>query len=341
MKPVSEPSRLSRRRWRGTLGGMRISIAVALALAMIAAPAFASAQVTVAEPTGDLDPAFLAELKAAIETVVRDAAPPPAAKGEVRSSATEVDEGVALVVELAPADGSASIREVRTASRASAVPQARAMARELLKRIAAPPARPTSIAPPPEPAPPPPPPIPPKFRLEAFAMAGFVWMDELLEATGGFDFGLGWVFARGYGIGIRLSMSWLNPTYSCYDGECYFLTHPKPDDSGCDPTYDICDENSYGSAVTTFATILFDLAFGDMRRFYGSLAVGLRTGGSAADHDFLMIPEPYLGLGFTVVPVGTESAAFVLRAEVGYSLLTVFVADGKGIESHFGLGVQF
>ena len=52
MKPVSEPSRLSRRRVRGTLGGMRIGIVVTLAVAALGLPRAAFAQGEEVTPDG-------------------------------------------------------------------------------------------------------------------------------------------------------------------------------------------------------------------------------------------------------------------------------------------------
>ena len=102
-------------------------------LALIAAPRLAAAAVVVAEPTGDVEPAFLAELKASLETVVAETA--PEVEAELRSSATLAENGVELVVELVPVGGE-TIRESRTASRASALSQTRAMARAAIKRPA-------------------------------------------------------------------------------------------------------------------------------------------------------------------------------------------------------------
>jgi len=107
------------------------AVLFALGLAVVIVPRLADAAVVVADPTGDADPAFLAELKASLETVAAEA--PPDVNGELRSSAELTVAGVELVVELAPNDGKSPIRMTRVASKASALSQARAMARAVLK----------------------------------------------------------------------------------------------------------------------------------------------------------------------------------------------------------------
>jgi len=154
-----------------------------LGLAVVIVPDLAAAAVVVADPTGGADPAFLAELKASLETVAAEA--PAELDAELRSSAELTVAGVELVVELVPSDGKQPIRESRTASRASASAQARAMARAALKAlmssssaatepkaqapvVAATVPQPEEVTPPPElepeplpkPEPPPPPPLP-------------------------------------------------------------------------------------------------------------------------------------------------------------------------------------
>jgi hypothetical protein len=69
--------------------GKRISTAALLLLFGLAAPRFAAAAVVVAEPTGDAEPAFLAELKASLETVAAEAAADVDA--ELRASAAFAD----------------------------------------------------------------------------------------------------------------------------------------------------------------------------------------------------------------------------------------------------------
>lgn len=96
----------------------------------------ADAATVVADPTGDAEPEFLAELKASLETVA--AVAPAEVVAELRASAKVVDGGVGLVVELVLADGSETIRETRVASEASALPQARAMARAAFRELVAP-----------------------------------------------------------------------------------------------------------------------------------------------------------------------------------------------------------
>lgn len=95
-----------------------------------------AAEVIVTAPAGGVDPAFLAELKASIEEVAAAEAPPESARAELEASANAVPEGVALEVTLVPADGFEEIRESRVASRASALSQARAMARSVVRSYA-------------------------------------------------------------------------------------------------------------------------------------------------------------------------------------------------------------
>lgn len=115
---------------------MRRTGLVIVMFAIVALPRLATAAVVVAEPTGDADAAFLAELKASLETVAAEVAPDIDA--ELRSSAALTDAGAELVVELVRNDGSDLIRETRTASRASALSQARAMARAAIRQLFAP-----------------------------------------------------------------------------------------------------------------------------------------------------------------------------------------------------------
>lgn len=106
---------------------------ILLGLALFAAPHMAAAAVIVAEPTGDAEPALLAELKASLEAVAAETA--PEVDAELRASAAVADSQIDLIVELAPRDGGEPIREARTASRASALAQARAMARAAIKTL--------------------------------------------------------------------------------------------------------------------------------------------------------------------------------------------------------------
>jgi hypothetical protein len=109
---------------------------VLLVLVAVAVPRLAASAVVVAEPTGDADPAFLAELKASLETVSAEA--PTELNGELRASATVKDDGVELVVEFVPNDGQAPITETRVASMASALAQARAMGKSVCRLIVVP-----------------------------------------------------------------------------------------------------------------------------------------------------------------------------------------------------------
>jgi hypothetical protein len=141
-------------------------------LAFIFMPRLSAAAVVVAEPTGDADPAFLAELKASLETVVSETA--PEVDAELQSSATVMGEGVELVVEIVPSGGGEPVRETRVASRASAPAQARAMVRAAIKVLIAPKpeaatATQKTVPPPVEPPKPhpPPPPLSEKYHRRA------------------------------------------------------------------------------------------------------------------------------------------------------------------------------
>jgi hypothetical protein len=142
---------------------------------MIAVPRLATAATVVAEPTGGADPAFLAELKASLETVAAEA--PAELDAELRSSAAVTDAGVELVVELVPNDGKEPIRETRIVSKASALSQARAMARAAIKSYTAPAGVATTapnVVVQEKPATPPPPALPQKYdRRKA------LWMSAL------------------------------------------------------------------------------------------------------------------------------------------------------------------
>lgn len=116
-----------------------------LGLAMLTASRVASATVVVAEPTGDAGPAFLAEVKASLETVAAEA--PPETNAELRSSASNNEAGWDLVVALVPNDGRETIRETRIVSKASALPQARAMGRAAIRALVATPPAPIASKP--------------------------------------------------------------------------------------------------------------------------------------------------------------------------------------------------
>lgn len=105
-------------------------------LAVFAVSRVSAAEVTVAPPTGDIDPAFLAELEDSIGAVVKAEALPARGSAKLRASVNEQEDGVALEVTLSPVDGSGEIREARVASRASALAQARAMARTVIRAFA-------------------------------------------------------------------------------------------------------------------------------------------------------------------------------------------------------------
>jgi hypothetical protein len=92
--------------------------------------------VVVAEPTGDAEPAFLAELKASLETVAAEAAADVDA--ELRASAAFADAGVELIVELVLPDRSKPHIGSRVVSREIVLSEAQAMARAAIGTRAAP-----------------------------------------------------------------------------------------------------------------------------------------------------------------------------------------------------------
>ena len=169
----------------------KLALGVVL-LASIAAPRFAAGAVVVAEPTGDADPAFLAELKASLETVAAEA--PAELNAELKSSATLTDAGVELVVEYVPFIGAEPIRETRTASRASASAQARAMARGAMKTLTASNKEeatgPLVVGAQEKTAAPPPPPLPEKYdRKKALRMTVLPTVLSPLFGAGIFSLG--------------------------------------------------------------------------------------------------------------------------------------------------------
>jgi hypothetical protein len=101
------------------------------------APRLSAADIIVGAPEGDLDPAFLSELKNSLETAARDSASSEGESAQLRATAKATTAGVALEVVLVPADASREIRETREASAASALAQARAMARAVIREFAA------------------------------------------------------------------------------------------------------------------------------------------------------------------------------------------------------------
>jgi hypothetical protein len=99
-------------------------------LVLVLVPSISHATIVVADPTGDADPSFLAELKASLETVAAEA--PAEMSAELHSSVSNNEAGWELVVELVPGDGREPIRETRIVSKASALSQARAMGRAVI-----------------------------------------------------------------------------------------------------------------------------------------------------------------------------------------------------------------
>jgi hypothetical protein len=319
----------------------KLTVGVVL-LALIAMPRFATAAVTVADPTGDAEPAFLAELKASLETVATEA--PAEMNAELRSSATVTDTGVELIVELAPNDGSKPIRETRTASRASALAQARAMARKLFKPVspaAAPPPTAVEVAAPPAPPRPALPRPPTRFRLESTAFAGLFWMGDVTKPTGGLDFGIGWSFAGRVGIGMRLAISWVIAPYYCYDGEWGFLADREDWVSEVNGFIEYSAE-IYEDVGTTLLTLGFDLSLGKMELVYVSIFTGMRSAFSKMRADELAIPLAYVAFGLNFTPVRNERVALLLRIDVGYyTAAAIFSEDGRGLEPHGAVGIQF
>jgi hypothetical protein len=114
---------------------MRPVFFFALAIPLLMARLSAAA-VVVAAPMGDVDSVFLDDLKASIEAVAQETALPEVGSAELKASAAASATGVALEVVLVPADGSEEIRETRVASWASAIAQARAMARSVVRAFA-------------------------------------------------------------------------------------------------------------------------------------------------------------------------------------------------------------
>ncbi|MCK9460776.1 MAG: hypothetical protein M0R80_14145 [Proteobacteria bacterium] len=102
----------------------------AFLLLLVLFPSISHANIVVAEPTGDADAVFVAELKASLEIVAAEA--PAEMDAELRTSASNNEAGWELVVELAPKDGQEPIRETRIVSKASALSQARAMERAVI-----------------------------------------------------------------------------------------------------------------------------------------------------------------------------------------------------------------
>jgi hypothetical protein len=116
---------------------------VLLTLVAVAVPRLAASAVVVAEPTGDADPAFLAELKASLLNVATGA--PAELDAELRASAMNNEAGLKLVVELMLNDGKEPIRDTRIVTKASALSQARAMGRGMIRSLIAPTSSRTTI----------------------------------------------------------------------------------------------------------------------------------------------------------------------------------------------------
>jgi len=113
-------------------------LAVFAALAALAVPLPGRAAITVEPPTGNADPALLADLHTWMKMIAEEQGATVPVDAVLRIDATVSGEGVTLTLELAPSDGTAKVRETRTASRASAAAQARAMARAAIRKLTAP-----------------------------------------------------------------------------------------------------------------------------------------------------------------------------------------------------------
>lgn len=141
--------------------------------AVLSNAAVAAAGIRVPAPEGNLEPALLAGMQASLEELLRESPAAAGADAELRVSASEEGPDVSLEVSLLPADGTMGIRETRLSSRASALPQVRAMARSVLAAFLqrAPTAPPVEAAPPPPPPEPPEPPaVTPPQPTSAFAL---------------------------------------------------------------------------------------------------------------------------------------------------------------------------
>jgi hypothetical protein len=92
-------------------------------------PQSAKAEITISEPKGNADPAFVEELKTSLERVIQEMVSAESANARLETSAKENDNSIEMEMILVPEDTSGEIRESRQASKASALAQARAMAR--------------------------------------------------------------------------------------------------------------------------------------------------------------------------------------------------------------------
>jgi len=113
-------------------------LAVFVALAALAAPFPSRAAVTVEPPTGNADSALLADLHTWLKMIAEEQGADSGVDAALRIDAAASGEDVTLTLELVPSDGTASIRDTRVASRASAAAQARAMARAAIRKAAPP-----------------------------------------------------------------------------------------------------------------------------------------------------------------------------------------------------------
>jgi hypothetical protein len=110
--------------------------AATVMLAAFVAPLPARAWVSVEPPTGDVEPALLAELGAALADVVAGAAAAYGVDASLRVEAIASGEEVVVAMELRPAADSEPLRASRTVAAPAAVAQARILARELIRAAA-------------------------------------------------------------------------------------------------------------------------------------------------------------------------------------------------------------
>jgi hypothetical protein len=277
--------------------------------------------------------------------VVREAAPTDAANAELRLAANAATDGVSLFMELVRADGTETKRVERLASRASALAQARAMARELLKPaapIAAPPPTAVEVAQPPTPPRPAVPRPPPRFVVESTAFAGLFWMGDVKKPTGGLDFGIGWQFRGTVGVGLRLALAWVELDCSCYDGDCGPIVTDSERENDL-ASAEEGDTQIKRDITTTLLTLLFDLRLGNTDLFFVSLLAGVRTALAEFGMGEWVLPIPYVALGLTLTPLRHERVALLLRIDVGYYTAAAIgdLAEGKGLEPRGAVGIQF
>ena len=122
----------------GAAGRSSVSVAVLTALAASLVPLASKADVVVEPVTGSLSPELRLQIEASLENVVPGAAAAYGVDGRLTVAAEENgDGGVSLAVELSR-DAGVPVRLTRTAVRAEAAAELRALVREVLRAAAAP-----------------------------------------------------------------------------------------------------------------------------------------------------------------------------------------------------------